>query len=115
MRIIVIAVIAFSLATALATGTRAQPGPEEAPGGSGRGMMMHRGMDKEACDAMMESMREGDAELSQMVERMKAATGEAKVDAVAAVVEALVTHRRQSHARMRQMPHMMCGGMMMSQ
>lgn len=59
----------------------------------------------------MESMREQDAELERRLERMKTASAsDARLDAMAAVVEALAEQHLAHHAMMRDMP--MCKGMM---
>jgi hypothetical protein len=42
----------------------------------------------------MEQMRENQRKLDELVEKMNAATGQAKVDAIAAVVTELVAQRR---------------------
>jgi hypothetical protein len=44
--------------------------------------------------ARMEQMRENQRKLDELVEKMNAATGQAKVDAIAAVVNELVAQRR---------------------
>jgi len=115
MRTLIVPLMTIALATVLAPATHAQSGAQEATPGAGKGMGMHGSMPMGACRAMMDSTRESDEELSRLVERMNAAGGDEKVEALAAVVEALVGQRRSMHARMREMPQMMCGGMMMSQ
>jgi hypothetical protein len=64
---------------------------------------------------MMAEMKAGDARLDALVKEMNAATGDAKVGAVAAVVNELVQQHKTMHGRMGQMhEHMMgMGGMMM--
>ena len=111
MRTPIISLMAIALASVLATAAHAQSGAEEPAPGVGKGMGMHGSMPMGACQAMMDSMRESDDEIGRLVERMKAAEGDEKVDSVAAVVEALVAQRQSMHAHMREMPHMMCGGM----
>lgn len=86
---------------------------EASPSGR-RGMMMHHSMDPEACQEMMASMRESDEELSRLVDRMKTAGGNEKVELVAAVVEALVAQHLSMRAHMGEMSQTMCGGMMKS-
>jgi hypothetical protein len=54
-------------------------------------------MGMEGCRQMMTQMQAQDAELAQLVDTMKSAEGAAKVDAIAAVVEALVAQRQQMH------------------
>ena len=64
---------------------------------------------------MLEKMKAKDAELGRLLEEMRAATGDAKVAATAAVVEELVAQHRSMHSMMRKhqpmMMHQMMGGM----
>jgi len=115
MRTLIISLMAIALASVSAPAAHAQAGAEEAPPSAAKGMGMHASMPMQACRAMMDSTRASDDELARLVERMKAAEGGEKVEAVAAVLEALVAQRQSMHARMREIPQMMCGGMMMSQ
>jgi hypothetical protein len=63
---------------------------------------------------MMADMKAGDAKLDALVKDMNAATGEARVTAIAAVVNELVHQHHAMHGRMGQMhQHMMGPGMMM--
>jgi ABC-type glycerol-3-phosphate transport system substrate-binding protein len=67
-------------------------------------------------EQMMAEMTAGDAKLDALVKEMNAATGEAKVNAVAAVVNELVRQQRAMHGRMGEMHQHMMGmgrGMMM--
>lgn len=57
-------------------------------------------MNMEKCGQRMDAMRSHDDELAKLVSAMKSAEGAAKVDAVAAVVEALVEQRQAMHAQM---------------
>jgi len=60
---------------------------------------------------MMEAMREQDAALERRLARMKTASGsDARLDAMAAVVEALAEQHLAHHAMMRDMPT--CRGVM---
>lgn len=61
-------------------------------------------------DQMMEQMKAGDAKLDALVTEMNAAKGEAKIDAVAAVVSELVAQQKTMHGHMGQMHQMMMGG-----
>lgn len=63
-------------------------------------MMEHR-------QAMQKRMKEMDAKLDRLVEQMRAAEGDAKVEATAAVVEALVEQRQKMHAMMMEHQPMM--------
>lgn len=106
--------IALGLGLALSLGAataRAQP-DEMQEMHHGKGPMME-GMDSmpQGCMQMMEAMREQDAEMERRLERMKAASGsDARLDAMAAVVEALAEQHLAHLAMMRDMP--MCRGMM---
>jgi hypothetical protein len=62
---------------------------------------------------MMADMNAADAKLDQLVQQMNAASGEAKVDATAAVVTELVRQQKSMHAHMGKMHDEMMGGMMM--
>lgn len=65
-------------------------------------------------EQMMAEMTAADAKLDVLVKDMDAATGDAKVDATAAVVSELVRQHKAMHARMGQMHQRMMGrGMMM--
>jgi ABC-type glycerol-3-phosphate transport system substrate-binding protein len=65
-------------------------------------------------EQMMAEMKAADGRLDALVKDMNAATGDAKVNAVAAVVTELVRQQRSMHDRMGQMhQQMMMGGMMM--
>ena len=68
-------------------------------------------------EQMMAEMKAGDAKLDALVEDMNAAAGEAKVNAIAAVVNELVQQHKSMHGRMGQMHQQMMGGrgMMMRQ
>ena len=61
-------------------------------------------------ERMMAQMQAGDARLDALVKDMNSAKGEAKVDAVAAVVSELVTQHKAMHGHMDQMHQMMMRG-----
>jgi hypothetical protein len=61
-------------------------------------------------DQMMAEMKAADARLDALVKEMNAASGEAKVNAVAAVVTELVRQHKSMHERMGQMHELMMGG-----
>ena len=82
-------------------GTTPQPQP-----GMADMMKMH--------EQMMAEMKVGDAKLDALVKDMNAAAGDAKVNAMAAVVNELVRQQKAMHERMGQMHQQMMGrGMMM--
>lgn len=70
---------------------------------------------KKMHEQMMAEMKAGDAKLDALVSEMNAATDNAKVNAIAAVVSELVRQHKAMHQHMGQMhQHMMGGrGMMM--
>jgi len=61
-------------------------------------------------ERMMAEMKAGDAKLEALVRDMNAATGDAKVTAMAAVVNELVQQHKAMHGRMGQMHQQMMGG-----
>jgi hypothetical protein len=68
-------------------------------------------------EQMMTEMKAGDARLDALIQEMNSATGEPKINAVAAVVSELVRQQKSMHGRMGQMHELMMGGrgMMMKQ
>jgi ATP phosphoribosyltransferase len=54
---------------------------------------------------MMKMMEASDARLDQLVQTMNRSTGQKKVDAMAAVINELITQRKQMRGHMRQMMH----------
>jgi len=100
---------AFDLSTSVA----AQSAPhsaqarEQAPSNMQDMMKMH--------EQMMAEMKAADTRLDALVKDMNAATGDAKLNAVAAVVSELVRQQKSMHGHMGQMHQMMMsgGGMMM--
>jgi hypothetical protein len=79
-----------------------QPPREQAPSHMQDMMKMH--------EQMMAEMKAADTTLDALVKEMNAASGEAKVNAVAAVVTQLVRQHRSMHERMGQMHQQMMGG-----
>jgi hypothetical protein len=61
-------------------------------------------------EQMMAEMKAGDAKLDALVKDMNDAKGDAKVNAVAAVVNELVRQHKAMHGRMGQMHQQMMGG-----
>ena len=57
------------------------------------------------CQQMMGEMRAADSKLEQLVNEMNAATGDAKVAALAQIVTELVRQRAAMHHRMAAMDH----------
>jgi hypothetical protein len=69
-------------------------------------------------EQMMADMKAGDAKLDALVKEMNAAAGDARVNAVAAVVNELVRQHKAMHGHMGQMHEQMMGmgrGRMMRQ
>ncbi len=98
----------FEASTAVAAGpssTQGSQSGEQAPSMPDM-MKMH--------EQMMAEMKAADARLDALVKDMNAATGDAKVNAVAAVVAELVRQQKSMHDRMGQMHQQMMGrrGMM---
>jgi hypothetical protein len=60
-------------------------------------------------EQMMAEMKANDAKLDALVKDMNAATGDAKVNAMATVVNELVRQHRAMHGRMGQMHQHMMG------
>lgn len=63
-------------------------------------------------EKMMAEMKAADERLNQLVARMKAASGDARVDAIAAVVAEIVAQRTTMRDRMMSMHEAMMGHMM---
>lgn len=61
-------------------------------------------------EQMMAEMKAADGRLDALVKEMNAASGEAKVNAVAAVVTELVRQQKSMHEHMGQMHQQMMGG-----
>jgi len=105
----------FGLALGLAACTSFSTARAQEPG-MGPGPM-HRGMGGGMMSAerqqmraqMQEQMRAHDAKLDELVAAMNQAEGQAKVDAIAAVINELVAQRRQMRAHQEQMWQMRSG------
>jgi hypothetical protein len=94
-------------ATLAAQNTPAQPAATQSPQNMQNMMKMH--------EQMMAQMKTADAKLDALLKDMDAAAGNAKVNAIAAVVTELVRQNRSMHEHMGQMHQMMSGrGMMMN-
>jgi hypothetical protein len=61
-------------------------------------------------EQMMAEMKAGGAKLDALVKEMNSATGDSKINAVAAVVNELVHQHKAMHGRMGQMHQHMMGG-----
>jgi hypothetical protein len=99
--------LGFNVAEATQQTPPVQGGTQAQPPSMQEMMKMH--------EQMMAEMKAGDAKLDALVKDMSDAKGDAKVNAVAAVVNELVRQHKAMHGRMGQMhQHMMGGrGMMM--
>ena len=75
---------------------------EQSPSNMHEMMKMH--------EQMMAEMKAADSKLDALVKEMNAATGDAKVNAIATVVAELVRQHRSMHERMGQMHQQMMGG-----
>ena len=98
----------FNLVTDVAAQAPSSQGsqpPEQAPSNMQDMMKMH--------EQMMAEMKVADSKLDALVKDMNAGTGEARVNAVAAVVTELVRQQKSMHERMGQMHQQMMGGGMM--
>lgn len=101
---LIVPILAFTSPTrpvSLVTAVAAQT-PSSSPSNMQDMMKMH--------EQMMAEMKAADSRLDALVKNMNAATGDAKVNAVAAVVTELVRQQRSMHDRMGQMHQQMMGG-----
>jgi hypothetical protein len=94
----------FDLATDVAAQAPPAPAsqPQQSPSNMQDMMKMH--------EQMMADMKAADSKLDALVTEMNAAGGEAKVNAVAAVVTELVRQQKLMHEHMGQMHQQMMGG-----
>ena len=90
-----------------ATGTTAQTPPQGAAAQPAQPTMQDM---MKMHEQMMAEMKAGDAKLDALVAEMNAATGDAKVTAVAAVASELVRQQKSMHDHMGQMHQQMMGG-----
>ena len=98
-RIVYGIVIIASLATA--TLVLAEP-PKDGAEPMRRQVRMHQGSRQPLHGEMREKMRAHDARIDELVAAMNAAQGEAKVEAIAAVVNELVEQRRTRRDHMEE-------------
>ena len=94
--------LGFNVAEATQQTPPAQGATQPQPPGMQDMMKMH--------EQMMTEMQAGDAKLDALVKDMNDAKGDAKVNAVAAVVNELVRQHKAMHGRMGQMHQQMMGG-----
>jgi hypothetical protein len=94
--------LGFNAAQATPQTPPAQGATQPQPPGMPDMMKMH--------EQMMAEMKAGDARLDALVKDMNDAKGDAKVNAVAAVVSELVRQHKAMHGRMGQMHQQMMGG-----
>lgn len=95
----------FTLVTDVAAQAPSSPASqprEQSPSNMQDMMKMH--------EKMMAEMKAADSRLDALVKEMNAAGGEAKVNAVAAVVTELVRQQKSMHEHMGQMHQQMMGG-----
>jgi hypothetical protein len=93
----------FNLVTDIAAqAPSSQASPEQSPANMQKMMKMH--------EQMMAEMKAADSRLDALVKEMNAAGGDAKVNAVAAVVTELVRQQKSMHEHMGQMHQQMMGG-----
>ncbi len=113
--------IALALAIALMVSPPSTSAQEQPSGQMMQGMQREQGKSAgmpPACEEMMamrQSMRaeqvSADAKLNDLVAKMNAASGEKKVDALAAVVSEMVAQRQARHEKMATMQSKMAGAM----
>jgi hypothetical protein len=87
------------------TASEPDHGPSQVQSSTQHMMRMH--------EQMMAEMRAADARLDALVREMNAASGSAKIDAMAAVLNELLQQRKATHERMGKMSEHMTGGMKM--
>lgn len=92
----------FGVAGASAQGSAAQATAQPPRPGMQDMMKMH--------EQMMAEMKAADSKLDALLKDMNDATGDAKVKAMAAVVDELVQQHKAMHGRMGQMHQQMMGG-----
>jgi hypothetical protein len=86
-----------------------QPAPRSHPCPAGEECPMDHEAMKARHEAMMKHHAEGAARLQELQDRMHAATGEAKTDAIAALLDEMLAQHRAMHEMMMGMHPMMMG------
>ncbi len=94
--------VAIVAVCAAATLAGAESHEEGEAGPMRRQMRMHHGPREPLHGEMREKMRAHDARLDELVDAMNAAKGEAKIDAMAAVLNELVAQRRTRRDHMEE-------------
>jgi len=89
----------LALVTCLLAGVAVAQGPGPGPGGA----KMDPDRQKQMRQDMMKKMEADDAKLEELVAAMNAAQGQAKVDAIAAVLNEMVSQRRAMRAHRDEM------------
>ena len=111
-RILPLLALAAALTASGALAQQSQPKAGKQPGSGQSGMMSgNMGQMMAMHNQMMADMKAMDASLDQKVALMNAAKGNAKVDATAAVINEMVTQRKQMMANMSGMEDQMMKGM----
>lgn len=78
-----------------------EPDPGAATGSMMQGMMgAHKGEMMEWHQKMMDKIKARDAELDKLIQEMNAASGDKKVDAMAAVLNKMMEERKAWHSEM---------------
>jgi hypothetical protein len=116
LKVLPLIVLAAALGTTGGLAQQNQPKPAEPPAGAPSAMMGPEMGDR--CkqmmamhNQMMADMKAMDASLDQKVAAMNAATGQAKVDAMAAVINEMASQRKQMMAKMTGMRDQMMAHM----
>jgi len=115
----VFVMLAFAASPAGAQATQSAPSPSQhdhtAPAApdqpAGQTPDMHQMHDMHGMHTMMAAMQASNAKLQDLVAKMSAAQGAAKVDAIAAVVTELVANQRAMHECMQSHMAQMMGTM----
>jgi hypothetical protein len=102
LSVVTFCAVSFSNGGIAAQAPAPQPAQPAAQSGMGDMMKMH--------EKMMAEMKAGEARLDALVKSMNAASGDAKTNAIAAVVNELVAQHRQMHGHMNEMHQQMMGG-----
>jgi hypothetical protein len=97
----------------LLAAVEAQQTPSQTPSpDSSQGAQANMANMMKMHEQMMAEMKSADAKLDQLVKDMNVASGEAKIAAIAQVVNELAQQQKSMHERMATMhQHLMMGGM----
>ena len=102
LSIAILSCMSLSGAAVRAQGAAAPPAQPAAQSGMGDMMKMH--------EKMMAEMKTAEGRLDALVKAMNASSGDAKTNAIAAVVNELVAQHKLMHAHMSEMHQQMMGG-----